>query len=92
MLRFTQFAGDRFPCRPKLAAMLGALAEYLPTGFSWSKPEGGMIVWVQGPAGLDMAQAYRQAVRRNVAFVPGRFFFTAVGDGMETEGVLRSIA
>jgi len=70
--------------RPKQEAMLSALDAYFPKGFKWSRPEGGMFLWVEGPPGFDMEQAYWQAVKRKVAFVPGKYFFTTRQEGLET--------
>ncbi len=70
--------------RPRQAAMLTALERYFPEGFRWSRPEGGMFIWVEGPEGMDMEAVYRTAVGQNVAFVPGRFFYAREGDGIET--------
>jgi len=69
---------------PRQKAMLTALERYLPSGFRWSRPEGGMFVWVEGPAGSNMARLYRQAVDRKVAFVPGHFFFAESDAGLNT--------
>jgi 2-aminoadipate transaminase len=70
--------------RPKQEAMLSALDTYFPDQFSWSRPEGGMFIWAEGPRGLDMEKLYWKAVERKVAFVPGKYFYTAPGEGMET--------
>jgi 2-aminoadipate transaminase len=70
--------------RPKQEAMLAALDRYFPASFTWSRPEGGMFLWVEGPAGFDTEDLYGRAVERKVAFVPGRFFFTQRGEGAET--------
>jgi 2-aminoadipate transaminase len=70
--------------RPRQAAMLDALDRYFPEEFRWSRPDGGMFIWVEGPEGLDMEAVYRTAVKRNVAFVPGKFFYAREGDGIET--------
>ena len=70
--------------QPKKDAMLAALAAYFPEEFTWSKPEGGMFVWVEGPSGYDMRQLYDRSVKQNVAFVPGQFFFTDPAAGMHT--------
>jgi len=70
--------------RPRLGAMLDSLEEYFPAGFSWSRPEGGMFVWAEGPVGLDTAQLYKIAVERKVAYVPGKYFFTTPGEGNNT--------
>lgn len=70
--------------RPKQEAMLSALDEYFPREFSWSKPEGGMFLWAEGPKGLDIEPIYWKAIERKVAFVPGRYFYTEPGEGLET--------
>jgi 2-aminoadipate transaminase len=70
--------------KPKQEAMFQALRRYLPDGFRWSKPEGGMFIWAEGPEGIDMEKIYWKSIERKVAFVPGKFFFTRKGDGIET--------
>lgn len=68
--------------RPKQEAMLNALDAYFPAGFHWSRPEGGMFLWVEGA--LDTEALYSKAIARNVAFVPGRYFFTDRTEGLGT--------
>jgi 2-aminoadipate transaminase len=70
--------------RPKQEAMLSALENHFPKSFHWSRPEGGMFIWVQGPDGLDTVEVYHRAVERNVAFVPGRYFYSNADKGLET--------
>jgi 2-aminoadipate transaminase len=70
--------------RPKQEAMLSALDNYFPDSFKWSRPEGGMFLWVEGPKGFDMEELYWKAVERNVAFVPGKYFYTSQQEGIET--------
>ena len=70
--------------RPKQEAMLSALDSYFPDQFSWSRPEGGMFIWSEGPPGLDMEKLYWKAVEKNVAFVPGKYFYSSPGEGIET--------
>lgn len=70
--------------RPRRVAMLDALDRYFPRGFQWSRPDGGMFIWAAGPEGMDMEAVYRTAVERNVAFVPGKFFYAREGEGAET--------
>jgi 2-aminoadipate transaminase len=70
--------------RPRQEAMLSALDSYFPDQFSWSRPEGGMFIWAEGPPGLDMEKLYWQAVEKNVAFVPGKYFYSTPGEGIET--------
>lgn len=70
--------------KPRKEAMLAALERHLPSDFHWSRPEGGMFVWVEGPSGSNMAEIYRKAVNRKVAFVPGHFFFAQSEKGLNT--------
>ena len=70
--------------KPRQEAMLAAMDRFFPSAFSWSRPEGGMFIWAQGPLGLDMAAVYLKAVARKVAFVPGQYFYAHPGQGIET--------
>ncbi|MDC7124543.1 MAG: PLP-dependent aminotransferase family protein [Spirochaetales bacterium] len=70
--------------KPKHAAMLNALEKYFPDSFTFSKPEGGMFVWAEGPEGLDLVKGYWTAVENNVAYVPGKYFFTEESEGLST--------
>ena len=65
-------------------AMLTAMKLFFPPSFTWSRPDGGMFVWVVGPAGTDMEQVNQKAMARQTAFVPGTFFFARRGWGRET--------
>ncbi|MES2070601.1 MAG: PLP-dependent aminotransferase family protein [Pseudomonadota bacterium] len=57
------------------AAMLAALDKYFPQGVSWTRPEGGMFIWVTLPAHIDAKQLLAEAIAQNVAFVPGGPFY-----------------
>ncbi|MFX5610975.1 hypothetical protein ABTD85_21350, partial [Acinetobacter baumannii] len=39
------------------------------------QPEGGMFIWMSLPEGLDSMAILQEAVKRNVAYVPGAPFF-----------------
>jgi 2-aminoadipate transaminase len=56
-------------------AMLDALAEFMPAGVRWTRPEGGFFVWVTLPEGLDAAALATEALARNVVYVPGADFY-----------------
>jgi 2-aminoadipate transaminase len=58
----------------RLAATLDACREFLPAGTRWSRPEGGMNVWVRLPAPLDAGELLPRAQREGVAYLPGRYF------------------
>ena len=66
-------------------AMLAALARDLPAGCRWTRPDGGLFLWVELPAHLDASDLLRAAVRRDVAFVPGASFWV----GREVRHTLR---
>lgn len=70
--------------RPRLSAMLNALEAALPEGFYYSKPEGGMFVWVEGIKGFNASKAYEEGIRQKVAFVPGKYFFVDPSKGEHT--------
>ncbi|WP_198361965.1 aminotransferase-like domain-containing protein [Thermococcus gorgonarius] len=61
--------------KPRRDAMLEALEEYMPDGIRWTKPEGGMFVWVTLPEGIDTKLMLEKAVSKGVAYVPGEAFF-----------------
>src|SRR5262245_60523267 len=56
-------------------AMLQSLARHFPAGVRWTKPEGGMFLWVELPPRLDTARLLPAAIEAKVAFVPGAPFF-----------------
>ena len=65
-------------------AMLAALARHMPEGVNWTKPDGGMFVWVTLPEGSDGASLLAESLKtERVAFVPGKAFF-ADGSGANT--------
>ena len=70
--------------KPRQAAMVSAIKEKLPRGFTCSPSDGGMFLWVTGPKGFDMIRLYHKAIEKGVAFVPGKFFFTDGNEGIET--------
>lgn len=68
----------------KRDAMLAALKTHMPDRVKWTKPEGGMFIWVTLPDHLDGAQLLASALKtEKVAFVPGGAFY-ADGSGANT--------
>jgi len=61
--------------KPRRDAMLEALEEYMPEGVEWTRPDGGMFIWVTLPEGIDTKAMSEKAIRRGVAYVPGEAFF-----------------
>jgi len=60
--------------RGRRDAMLRALAAHLPDGARWSRPKGGLFLWVQLPGGVDTDAMLPDAVREKVVYVPGSAF------------------
>lgn len=56
--------------------MLNAMAKYFPTNVNYTKPEGGMFIWVTLPEGISSLDLFYQAMEEKVAFVPGDPFYT----------------
>lgn len=57
-------------------AMLAALETHMPEGVTWTRPEGGMFVWITLPKHMDGADLLRVSLEtQRVAFVPGQAFF-----------------
>jgi 2-aminoadipate transaminase len=66
--------------RERRDAMLGALARHLPPGSRWTKPQGGLFLWLTLPEGFDSARLLTDALgQEKVAFVPGSAFFPRGG-------------
>ena len=59
------------------SAMLEALSEYMPSdpAISWTRPRGGMFIWLDLPRYIDTTALMKEGVNRNVAFVPGSAFY-----------------
>jgi 2-aminoadipate transaminase len=86
-------------------AMLAALERYFPPEATWTKPDGGLFIWVTLPERIDTTDLLAKALRSNVAFVPGegaylgsgtargknamRLNFSGVPEDKITEGVRR---
>ncbi|NOD49499.1 MULTISPECIES: PLP-dependent aminotransferase family protein [unclassified Ruegeria] len=64
--------------------MLDALEQHMPDGVEWTRPEGGMFIWVTLPAGVSGSELLARASDTvKVAFVPGQAFFPD-GSGANT--------
>jgi 2-aminoadipate transaminase len=55
-------------------AMLAALERTMPAGVRWTRPEGGMFVWLTLPEGQQAAELLQRGIEQQVAFVPGEAF------------------
>jgi 2-aminoadipate transaminase len=66
----------------RLRATLDACREHLPMGARWTRPQGGMNVWVRLPEPLDAAQLLPRAQKEGVAYLPGRYFAVSRQDSV----------
>lgn len=61
--------------RDKRDYMLSLLEKYMPSGVSWTHPEGGLFLFLTLPEGIDTVQLYDRALAAGVAYVAGSFFY-----------------
>jgi 2-aminoadipate transaminase len=61
------------------AAMLTALERHMPSSVQWTRPAGGLFLWITLPPELDARELLQLAVTKRVAFVPGAAFHAAGG-------------
>jgi 2-aminoadipate transaminase len=61
--------------------MLQTMDEFFPKEVEWTRPQGGLFLWVTLPEGMDCDRLFKAAVDQNVAFVPGYCFFPEEADG-----------
>ena len=57
--------------RAKRDAMLDALSSEMPPGVRWTRPAGGLFVWLTLPEGMDAEVLLEAAVAEGVAYVAG---------------------
>jgi 2-aminoadipate transaminase len=67
--------------RQRLDCMLQALDLHMPEGLTWTRPDGGLFLWVTLPHHLDAEPLLKEAVQEKVAFVPGRPFYPKADSG-----------
>ena len=60
--------------RERRDALLGAMAECMPPGTTWTTPGGGFYSWVTLPEGMDSVGMLPDAIDALVAYVPGTGF------------------
>lgn len=59
--------------------MLDALENYFPAGATWTRPEGGLFLWVTLPEEVDTLALMPEAIANKVAYVPGSAFYADNG-------------
>ena len=61
--------------KAKRDLMLDALEKEMPEGVKWTKPEGGLFIWIELPDYMDTDKMFIEAVEKKVAYVAGSSFF-----------------
>jgi 2-aminoadipate transaminase len=61
--------------RERRDMMLDAMARHFPPGVRWTRPHGGLFLWVTLPEIVDAGAVLERAVANKVAFVPGTAFY-----------------
>ena len=63
--------------REKREIMLDALDKHMADipGVSWTRPEGGLFLWLRLPESIEAEQLFYEAIEKDVAFVVGTAFY-----------------
>lgn len=72
--------------RPYLSKMLTELEDNMPDMVKWTKPEGGIFLWLTLPEQVNADELFHQAAQAKVAFIPGSKFYP---EGQEQFNTLR---
>ena len=78
-------AGIRKLYREKCALMLDTLDRNMPKSVTYSRPQGGLFIWMTLPDSIDMMTYVRAALEQGVAVVPGNTFLC------DTEGSINAV-
>lgn len=60
--------------RLQVEKMRFMLARHLPEGTRISNPQGGFVLWVEMPRGIDALELLNRALRENISLTPGMMF------------------
>ena len=55
--------------------MTATMEKHFPKSVHWTKPEGGLFLWVQVPEHINTMELLEKAVANKVAYVPGTVFY-----------------
>lgn len=61
-------------------AMMDAMEKYFPPSVTYTRPQGGMFLWVTLPEGITAMELFPMALEKKVAFVPGDPFYIDVNN------------
>lgn len=60
--------------REKKELMMECFDREMPEGVTWTRPEGGLFLFIYLPEGMDSRKLFDRAIKNNVAFVTGDVF------------------
>jgi len=61
--------------KEKKDIMMKAFEKYMPEGVTWTKPEGGLFLFITLPEYMDSEVLFKKAIEKKVAFVIGHAFY-----------------
>ena len=61
--------------RSKRDLLLSLLETHMPEGVKWTRPEGGLFLFLTLPEGFEAVKFYDKALDAGVAYVAGEFFY-----------------
>ena len=61
--------------KEKRDIMLDAIEDYFPEGVKWTRPDGGMFLWVTLPEHMDAEKLLQKAIENKVVYVIGAAFY-----------------
>jgi 2-aminoadipate transaminase len=65
--------------RQRRDLMLGVFDAEMPVGVHYTRPAGGLFLWLEFPGHVDSRQLLQRCLEKHVAFVPGGAFFPSSG-------------
>ncbi|MEM4098065.1 MAG: PLP-dependent aminotransferase family protein [Candidatus Micrarchaeaceae archaeon] len=61
--------------KKKRDILLESLETYMPAGTKWTRPDGGMFLWITMDKKIDTEKMLQQAIKQKVAYVTGSAFY-----------------
>jgi DNA-binding transcriptional MocR family regulator len=80
-LPLREYIAERYRKKKRRDLMVSMIAEYFPEEIKikYTKPEGGMFLWITLPERISSLDLVDLAIKENVAFVPGKAFYVDGG-------------
>ncbi len=78
-LPLREYIAERYRKKKRRDLMVSMIAEYFPEEIKYTKPEGGMFLWITLPKSISSLDLVDLAIKENVAFVPGKAFYVDGG-------------